>query len=75
MRNKHNIKNVCLIFRKIPDDLFCERTHVIMHCLVEGGKVIGKFGKLHRKEVLRFMYKFDKISLANKIKIIFGMLK
>lgn len=63
---------------QFPLDTFCMKTNLLMFSLTEkpgggiyenGRGILGNWGKLHRKEVLRFSYKMDNVSWANKFKI------
>lgn len=54
----------------LPNDLFCIKTHLIMEALINKFVMIGPWGKLNKKEALRFVYKMDQIKLKDKIKIL-----
>ena len=54
------------------DDLFCLKTPILMWTLDFGKEVVGPWGKLHRKEVLRFLYKMDQVRFKDKLKILWG---
>ena len=57
----------------LPPDLFDFKTYMILYSLINKFRIIGKWSGLNRKEVLRFAYKFDKIKLWDKIKVVLNV--
>lgn len=55
-----------------PGDIFCLKSFLILYFMVYGHRVIGSWGKINRKEALRFSYKMDKISFRDKLGILWG---
>lgn len=64
-----------LVLRKLkinfPGDLFDLKSYLILYALVNQYRVMGKWGILNKKEVQRFYYKFDKITMMQKLHILF----
>ncbi len=64
-----------MVLRKLkinfPGDLFNLRSYLILYALVNKYNIHGKWGRLHKKEVQRFYYKFDKITAMQKLHILF----
>jgi len=53
----------------LPPDLFDLKTYMILYSLINKFRIIGSWGSLHKKEVLRFAYKMDKVKPWDKFKI------
>ena len=53
----------------LPPDLFDFKTYMILYSLINKFRIIGSWGSLHKKEVLRFAYKMDKVKPWDKFKI------
>lgn len=63
------------VFRKVPvpfyivSDVFCVRTYLIIRAFICNESIIGRWGRLNRKEILRSAYKFDLIGFRDKFKL------
>lgn len=64
-------------FRKtkfnLPEDLIDFKTHMIMRHILSDRIVLGGWGALYAREVLRFAYKFDKLRLRQKVRVLLRM--
>lgn len=64
----------CQVLRsfRYADDVGCYRTASIMQAVLSRRKMHGSWGRLNRQEILRILYRWDEISLTNRVKIIWG---
>lgn len=56
-------------FMQFPSDLICLRTYLLADTLCRNSDIIGPWGEINRKEVLRFIYKMDKVGFINRFKL------
>ena len=63
-----------MVLRKLkisfPGDLFDLKSYLILYALVNKYRIHGSWGRLHVKEVQRFYYKFDKITVMQKLHVL-----
>ena len=57
-----------------PVDTKCFRTASIMKMILLKRKICGRWGRLNRKEIMRYIYRWDEISRINKVRLIWGYL-
>jgi hypothetical protein len=58
-----------------PSDLFCIRTFLLMRSMWWKLKIIGNWGTLSRREILRALYNLEDLYFAEKLKLTWHFLK
>lgn len=58
-----------------PDDVFCARSYAVLKALTSAELPVGGWGKLHKKEIERFIYVLDRLDLKDRARIFFERIR